>query len=344
MGVIRLPDWNDHFSNHEFLGSFVNKVFSRDRFFNLSCFLHFYNDNNRYDNNNISTLQNSKLLKIKNLLDIIQKFKIYYNPTQQLSVDETVIPFQKRTHFLTYNKDKPEQWGIKAFTLCDSKGYVLNVIIYCGANTIPIPKNSCFTTQIVLQLLKGIKNKQYIIFTDNYYTNFELLYILQRSNIGLCGVLKNKRKHLPKSIKDMSVNELEKGKIMSYSNNLCIVTLFSDKKIVKILHNVYSNLKIETAKDKPQCIVQYNKYRSGVDLANQESSYYRYLHKTRKWWKPIFIQCFEFVINNIYNLYQDPKNKGKKLSYKLFRLNIAEELINNFTARKKAGRPKKTES
>ena len=62
--------------------------------------------------------------------------KIRYTPSRFLSIDEIVIGFKGRFLFLQFNTTKLAKHHIKAFGLTDSSsGYVLNFLIYFGANT-----------------------------------------------------------------------------------------------------------------------------------------------------------------------------------------------------------------
>ena len=49
---------------------------------------------------------------------------------------------------------------------------------------------------------------------------------------------------------------------------------------------------------KPKIITIYTKYTKGVDLCNQISTQYRFLHRSKKWWKPIFYHIMQICISN----------------------------------------------
>src|SRR5207247_9153797 len=55
---------------------------------------------------------------------------------------------------------------------------------------------------------------------------------------------------------------------------------------------------------KPIVNVAYNKYMGGVDLCDQNKSYYRVGRKTVKWWKYIVWHFINVAINNAYVLYK----------------------------------------
>ena len=56
-----------------------------------------------------------------------------YSPDRQLAIDETLIKFKGKLHFIQFIPIKPGRFGIKAFALAESKnGYVLNRKICTG--------------------------------------------------------------------------------------------------------------------------------------------------------------------------------------------------------------------
>ena len=73
------------------------------------------------------------LYKARPALNIIQKFRQFYKPGRDLSVDEAMIGFKGRFNIKQYMPAKPTKWGIKAWGIADSKtGYLLNCEIYLG--------------------------------------------------------------------------------------------------------------------------------------------------------------------------------------------------------------------
>jgi len=80
-------------------------------------------------------------------------------------------------------------------------------------------------------------------------------------------------------------------------------------------------------------VENYNKFAKGVDKLNQRAEYYRYEHRTRKWWKPIFYQFIEIAMVNLYILHQSDKSSKSKLSYKDFRIQVAYKLFQNIPTR-----------
>jgi len=75
---------------------------------------------------------------------------------------------------------KPVKWGIKAFSLADStNGYILNVLLYTGAETLDETdlQHSTFP-QPAMHLLEPYLNKGHQLFTDHYYSSIPMAQAL----------------------------------------------------------------------------------------------------------------------------------------------------------------------
>ena len=116
-----------------------------------------------------------KIEKIKPLLDVlIPRFQELYHPSQNLSIDETIVGFRGRFGSIQYMPQKPTKWGIKAFLLADAaNGYLLNCLVYTVAQTLE-GANAVYSTlpqpaQIVMELMgRKYLHKGYHLFTDRY--------------------------------------------------------------------------------------------------------------------------------------------------------------------------------
>lgn len=75
---------------------------------------------------------------------------------------------------------------------------------------------------------------------------------------------------------------------------------------------------------KPNQIVQYNKFMSGVDRQDQMMAYYPCERKTLRWYKKIGIHFIQICMLNLYLIYI--KNI-KKISYYDYRLSVINSLL-----------------
>jgi len=66
---------------------------------------------------------------------------------------------------------------------------------------------------------------------------------------------------------------------------------------------------------KPVVIDHYNQFMNGVDLADQYTTYYFFIHKSRKWWKKVCFWLLKVVTVNSYILYRSKHNNNTHLQY-----------------------------
>ena len=125
--------WSES-DKHWLLGSKISQVMSRDRFFQIRCYLHFSDDR---------CVANDKLHKVRYLLDHLRHaFQSEYVPHKQVTVDESMVPFKGRLSLKQYMKDKPVKFGIKIWVLADAvTSYCYNFDVYVGKNAEVVNEN-----------------------------------------------------------------------------------------------------------------------------------------------------------------------------------------------------------
>jgi hypothetical protein len=127
---------------------------------------------------------------------------------------------------------KPEKWGIKVWCLVDSiTRYIANFDIYCGKSisTLENPRLSCAEVSlghsVVMDLTRGLENKNHVVTMDNYFTNVGLFHDLERRGIYGIGTVRANRIGLPpnltntKEFKKRAQGELDTA--MHESRRLC---------------------------------------------------------------------------------------------------------------------------
>ena len=92
----------------------------------------------------------------------------------------------------------------------------------------------------------------------------------------------------------------------------------------------------------PPCLPDYQEFMRGVDLSDQQISYYNVGRRSKKWWKRVFSYILEACSQNAYvlKIYGQANKKVKNPSFLDFRLELAAELIGNYKGRSRIGRPR----
>ena len=129
-----------------------------------------------------------QLYKVCPLLDaVVKNFQSSYTPTENLSIDKSMVGFKGRLSFLQYMPKKPQKWGMKAWVLADSSnGYVWNWKLYTGKEDDTPVSPFGLAHRVVLELLDDdrLRSKGYRIFTDNFYSSPDLEHVVPCAPTG----------------------------------------------------------------------------------------------------------------------------------------------------------------
>ena len=244
MGLINLPGipdyWKTTWESHI---PFFSKVMSRNRFQIILSHLH------------ISHTQpgctEKRIDKIQMFLDrLLPKFSDYYDPSENISIDETMIGHRGRFAAIQYMPQKPTKWGIKLYTIADSlNGYVLDFLVYTGSETTTNPAYSNLpkTTQLVMHLVTPYLDKGYHLFTDRFYSSTTLAESLESRNTRFTGTINNTRKDIPdiiRSTKSKKFN-LPAGGYKAFRRVRSLITAWKPETKKNVFHAEY-RIYIET--------------------------------------------------------------------------------------------------
>ena len=166
------------------------KYMARDRYSNILRFLHLSSDKS-----------DDPLWKVRPVLrSLTEKFKSYFNPFQNLVIDESLMLFKGRIIFKQYIPSKRHRFGIKMYVLCDCEtGYIVDLCIHTGSDTDGITKDPPLglSGSVVDVLMKGYLGKGHILYTDNWYTSPLLARYLHDHNTGAVGTVRSNRTNIP---------------------------------------------------------------------------------------------------------------------------------------------------
>lgn len=321
MGLVQMPAIKDYWSHSTRYKNYVaNKIIPRNRFELILRFLHF-SDNEKFDGD--------KIYKVRNLVEkMISNFQKVMEPDEDLSVDETMVPFRGRLGFRQYIPGKSHKYGVKLFKLCGTNGYTYNVQIYAGKNQVDGKGLAC---KVVLNLCQMYLYANRTITTDNFYTSLPLAYELLKNKTHLTGTLRSNRVKIP----GVTDAKLKRGEIVGKENAEGIVIgKWKDKREVTMLSTRHGIDMIDIGKKnkkkenivKPEIIIRYNNGKAGIDLSDQLSSYSTSVRKSIRWYHKVATEILlgTSVVNAliVYN-----KIHERKLKITQFRELLVDQML-----------------
>ena len=112
MGIVKMPSIYDYWQTSDiFRYSPIASRIPRDRFFEISRYLHFA------DNSSLpgpGTDGYDRLGKVRGIIDMIKShFLAVYDAHKESSIDEAMIPFKGRSSMKQYMPKKPVKRGFK---------------------------------------------------------------------------------------------------------------------------------------------------------------------------------------------------------------------------------------
>lgn len=135
--------------------------------------------------NNAECPRDDRLYKIRNLVDLlVEKFKMCNMSSENMCIDESVIPFVGRLSFLQFIEHKRHRYEIKVFKLCINDGYTIDFKIYAGQESVP---GIGVSIKIVMELAKEYLDKGRTIFTEHWYTSLIFANQLLNRSTNLVG-------------------------------------------------------------------------------------------------------------------------------------------------------------
>ena len=323
MGVVKKPCVEDYWSTNPAMATPIfNSTMSRDRFQLILKFWHFCN--------NGEMVEGDRLFKLRDVCnDLISRFQTVYTPEREVSVDESMVLWRGRLIFRQFIPGKRHKYGVKLYLLCETSGYVWNILVYCGK----MDPMSGFghAESVVLKLMESRLDKGHILFTDNFYTSVPLAKQLLTKKTHLCGTLRCNRKHLPDAV---VTRQLNKGDTVARKQGSIVVSKWKDKRDVLTLSTVHTGRLVKSNKKnrrgeeiiKPDCILDYNTHMCGIDRLDQILSYYSPLRKTLKWYRKVVLQVLDMAITNAFLLY---KKTGGNQPHIWFRTQVINSLLSS---------------
>lgn len=321
MGLCQLPTIGHYWRNDNLYCSPIANKISRNRFQLLLSLFHC--------SNNEEALPNDRLHKVQAIIDkFVFNFRMCVNPDENICIDESMIPFLGRIFFRQYVKGKRHKYGIKVFKLCTKDCYTLSFRVYSGKID-RAGLEGQISKLIVMELAEPYLDNGRTLYCDNWYTSVDLAQTLLNRATHLVGTLRKNRKLNPATV---TKAKLRVGELIAQKNENNIVVLkWKDQREVLMLstkHTDETYTMIRRGKEirKPAVVVDYNKGKSLIDLADQMGSYSSPLRRSLKWYRKV---VFELLLNtaviNALSVYKSVT--GKIITITEFREQLVKGMV-----------------
>ena len=324
------------------------------RFNQIKKYLHYCNEETSITDRTHADYD--KLYKVRLLVDTLKKkFQSEFSPSNDISVDECMIPFRGRWGSRAYDASKPIKWGVKVWmACCATSGYAYNLDIYCGKDKDFVDLSNVNTSAaVVIKLVQRLWDKGYHIYTDRYYTSPYLLHWLRSVGLSGTGTCMTNRKNFPKEIikSGSDARHLEPGNTewLQCHNTGIVATRWTDKKPIYFLSNglvAQSAQPLSVSRrnkqgDKlavpaPPTVVAYNQFMGGVDH-NDKMAKLDKSRKSYKWYTRIDRKCAHWALYNSYVLYKTNPHTTKPMEFRDFALNVLTSLVGDVSYRRDKG-------
>ncbi|XP_065654465.1 piggyBac transposable element-derived protein 4-like [Hydra vulgaris] len=303
----------------------------RDRFVNLRRCIRF----DERETQNQRRFED-KFAPLRNIMEMfITKCKSNYNPSAYLTVDEQLVTFRGRCPFKMFIPTKPGKYGMKIWILCDAEtSYCINLQPYIGR--VNGARDVGQVTRVVLEPTDHLNGSGRHITADNFFTNIHLARALLGRKMTYTGTIKKNKEEIPKKLLP-ALHRPVYSSIFGFQNDSTIVSYVPKKNKAVILLSTchHSNDIVVDHNEKPRIILDYNKYKGGVDTLDQVVRCYSSRRKSNRCPFTMFCNILDIAAYNalilFLSIHPNYKN-GASHRRREFLKELSKSLIKKFDA------------
>ncbi|CAK1591406.1 unnamed protein product [Parnassius mnemosyne] len=284
----------------------VANAISRSRFEQILRFMH-VSDNAALD-------VQDKFTKVRPLWEKLnEKWMKYWPQYNEVSIDESMIPYYGHHSTKQHIHGKPIRFGFKCWCMSTRLGYLIQAIPYQGAST-------------------GNTNPDLGTIRANRVENAPLESIAD---------IKKKQR----GSYDQIIDETSGVSLVRYNDNN-VVTVASTCEGVSPVGSAQRWSSAERKKisiQQPFCVQMYNQYMGGVDRLDQNIGCYRISINKKKWYWQLLMWPLNASMNNAFQLYRlSPAGQEKgHLDFLAFIRSVVTTYLRRYASARSLGRPMK---
>ncbi|XP_068212129.1 piggyBac transposable element-derived protein 3-like [Palaemon carinicauda] len=302
------------------------KTMSRNRFQKIEIAIH------AADN---QSLDSSKMAKIKPLYELLNQSLLMFGILHEdLSIDESMVPYYGRHFYKQFIRGKPIGFGYKCWVIASSCGLPYKVTVYEGKTEMC---KGPFGTRTVMDCLKvcQVPASQHIYF-DSFFTSYDLIAELKTLGYRATGTVRQNRiKGCPLKT-DTDMKKTERGSYDYRSDGDVEIVRWNDNSVVTLCSNVAGVEPVRHVKRRvknkgsilvpqPHVVACYNKGMGGADLLDRALANYRPSILGKKWYWTLLVNAINIAVVFSWRVYQLATDKESK--QKDFRRNLVTIML-----------------
>jgi hypothetical protein len=243
-----------------------------------------------------------RLASIRSIFErFVKQLPRHFTPSENVTVDEQLVPFRGRCSFVQYMPKKPAKYGLKFWLLCDVESrYVLALDLYTGkvGNVVQKGLATSVVLRLVDQLPDNVKQGRNVTY-DRYFTDLNLSQALLERKMSSLGVVDRKRSFVPNELK-LVRKDLYSSWFYFCGQATILPYQAKDKKPPVILLSTSHEFSevFDDQKRLPCMIHDYNQTKVGVDLVDQCITNYSVRRITRRWSMVVFYNLVDVAAIN----------------------------------------------
>jgi hypothetical protein len=191
---------------------------------------------------------------------------------------------------------------------------------------------------VVTSLTADYQEKNHIVYYDRFFSSVHLAEALLVKDTYVNSTVMLNRQGLPLAMKKLKLRKGDAYRQMQ-KEKLLLTVFIEKRQVAHLSTGIPSGLALNS--DKTIVNADYNAFMGGVDLADQNKSYYAVGRKARRWWKYIMWYLFTLSIRNAYlvRAASDTLNfsgaqlaRRRRMTHLLFRRELVEQLVAGYSA------------
>nr|XP_022907221.1 piggyBac transposable element-derived protein 4-like [Onthophagus taurus] len=290
----------------------------------------------RFDDTNTREVRKSQdnLAAVREMMiKFNEQCKVHYSVGEYVTLDEMLLAFRGRCRFKMYIPNKPNKYGLKVFSMVDSRTfYTSHLEIYAGTQPEGPFKIDNSTAAVTERMCMHLSGSGRNVTMDRWFTGYKIASLLLREHrLTVVATIRANRRELPLEITQVK-NRKVNSSLFAFSKDMMAVSYVPKKsKNVLLISSMHNDTAIDQStgeKAKPEVVSFYNMTKGGVDVLDRMITAYNPARNTRRWPMVIFYGLMNVAAINAFIIYKANSPDGEfSKSRRMFLKNLETSLL-----------------